>query len=99
MTGSTRLLALAEAVERAADELVRCASRVAAEGVRLERDAATCVWHAGAADAFRAQMARRRLRCDEVAAELADAARRLHQHADVVRRTAALLDTPLGRPA
>ena len=69
-------------LEELAVELDRRARQVDATGDRLVREAATALWSSVAADAFRAQVARRRAEC-------ADAARALQLAASGMRAFAA----------
>lgn len=85
------MAAVSEEVEQLAVRLRLLGAEVAAAGDRLEHRAATAVWHATAANAFRARAREHRLHADDVAARLAAAARRFEEHAAGATNAWALL--------
>jgi uncharacterized protein YukE len=73
-----------ESLDDVAAELGVRAAQVEAAGDQLVRAAASAIWTSVGADAFRAQVIRRRDRCEEIARALRSAASSVRAHADDV---------------
>ncbi len=82
---------LMDDLDDVAAELGQRAAQVEAAGDQLVRAASVAIWTSTAADAFRAQVARRNLRCIDLAAELRSAASVVVAYADAVAAEKALL--------
>jgi hypothetical protein len=74
-----------------AAELAQRARQVEVAGDQLVRAAACALWTSAGADAFRAQVGRRREQCSEVAESLRSAAGSVRIYADTVAAEHALL--------